>query len=533
MPVSTVWNAETLIGTRLGSCILERPLGVGGMGAVYLARQERPRRQVAVKVLHPQLATDAKAWKVFLARFRREADAAAALDHANIVPIYEFGEEGELAYLVMPYLADGSLAELLARQGPLPVGKALAYLAQVGAALDYAHAHGVVHRDVKPSNLLLHPDGRLLLADFGIARVTGRPGEAPDIGPSAPAPDDAALTVSGRVMGTPQFMAPEQIRGGSIGPAVDLYALGMVAYTMLAGRPPFDGDTSAEVLRRQLYERPPRLGALRHDLPAQAEEVLRWPLEKAPTDRPPSAGTFVRALKDASWGRTLGATLGRDASRNFAPPPVPPVMPPPQSGAYGHDALTVYDGGQPAQFGGSGPPQWPGAGMWAHPPAPQRRRRRNWLAIVSAVAAVLLMLIVLRGLATGSPRNAGFGEPSSAVRPTPTATHTPSPTPTPTPPPNWLSVKPSHISLACGGTKTVKVTLRNLGDGDTNWFAAAPFLGGVSVSPLFGPLPSRNSLTITITNTSAFIGHDDKIQFKPDNKDAGDPAVLSYTTQPC
>ncbi|MEO7000763.1 MAG: serine/threonine-protein kinase, partial [Ktedonobacterales bacterium] len=168
--MSDIRRPDTLIGARLGSCTLERALGAGGMGAVYLARQERPRRQVAVKVLRRQLSADAQNWPVFLARFRREADATAALDHANIIPIYEFGEEDDIAYLVMPYLADGSLADLLARNGQLPIQRVVSYVEQTAAALDYAHEHGIVHRDVKPSNLLLHPDGRLLLSDFGIAR---------------------------------------------------------------------------------------------------------------------------------------------------------------------------------------------------------------------------------------------------------------------------------------------------------------------------------------------------------------------------
>src|SRR5512146_1409479 len=122
------WNANALIGARLGSSTLERPLGIGGMGAVYLARQERPRRYVAVKVLRPGIAADENAWRIFLARFRREADAAAALDHANIVPIYEFGEQGTMAYIVMPYLADGSLANFLLPDGRLSVDDVTAYL---------------------------------------------------------------------------------------------------------------------------------------------------------------------------------------------------------------------------------------------------------------------------------------------------------------------------------------------------------------------------------------------------------------------
>ena len=167
---SLSWNPDALNGTRLGSCTLESPLTISSMGAVFLARQERPHRYVAVKVIHRHRASDSEDWQLFLTRFQREADATATLDHAHIMPIYEFGETGDLAYLVMPYLPDGSLASQLERQGPLPLPQTVQYVEQLASALDYAHARGIIHRDVKPSNMLLHPDGRVLLADFGIAR---------------------------------------------------------------------------------------------------------------------------------------------------------------------------------------------------------------------------------------------------------------------------------------------------------------------------------------------------------------------------
>ena len=301
------WNADALNGTRLGSCILESPLGVGGMGAVYLARQERPHRHVAVKVLRPQLATDPDGWRTFLARFRREADANAALDHANIVPIYEFGEESDVAYLVMPYLADGSVAALLDREGALPLPLVVQYVEQAAAALDYAHQHGIVHRDVKPSNLLLHPDGRLLLADFGIARLLDRSDEdgAPEI-----ASDNSALTQTGSAMGTPEYMSPEQVRGERVGPAADIYALGIVTYVMLLDRSPFAGGDVTTVLTRQLVSPPLPLRPERPEISPKVEEAIFYALAKEPGDRPATAGDFARALRSASRVRTLGAVLG-------------------------------------------------------------------------------------------------------------------------------------------------------------------------------------------------------------------------------
>ncbi len=166
-----VIDTNELLGRALGTCTLKRLLGRGGMGAVYLAQQSRPRRAVAVKVLLPGVVMDQKTRAAFLARFRREADAVAALDHIHIMPIYEYGEEEELAYLVMPYVTGGTLREVLERRGTLPLPEATTIIEQAAAALDCAHAQGIVHRDLKPGNMLFHADGRLLLADFGLAKV--------------------------------------------------------------------------------------------------------------------------------------------------------------------------------------------------------------------------------------------------------------------------------------------------------------------------------------------------------------------------
>ncbi|MGH2514825.1 MAG: serine/threonine-protein kinase, partial [Ktedonobacterales bacterium] len=323
-------NPDALVGMRLGFCVLEKPLGIGGMGAVYLARQERPHRPVAVKVLRPQLAIDREAWRVFLARFRLEADATAALDHANIVPIYEFGEVDELAYLVMPYLADGSLAALLARQWMLPIPVAIRYAEQVAAALDYAHQHGIVHRDVKPSNLLLHPDGRLLLADFGIARLMDRSdadaGGASYLPPLAGA-GEGALTQTGSAMGTPEYMSPEQVRGEAVGAAADIYALGIVTYVMLAGRSPFAGGDVHSVLTRQLADPPLPLRTMRGEVTTRMEETIFWALAKDPADRPATAGEFARALAAAApRARTLGGASRRGTTGVFAAPAVEPLL---------------------------------------------------------------------------------------------------------------------------------------------------------------------------------------------------------------
>src|SRR5215469_14413486 len=154
-------NAEALLGTVLGTCTLQRLIGQGGMGAVYLAQQSRPRRQVAVKVLLPAAKLKPHQLAAFLERFRRETDAAASLEHPNIMPVHEYGERDGLAYLVMPYISGGTLRDELEREVQLPLDKVVNYLDQIAAAIDVAHEHGVVHRDIKPANIMKTPEGRL------------------------------------------------------------------------------------------------------------------------------------------------------------------------------------------------------------------------------------------------------------------------------------------------------------------------------------------------------------------------------------
>ncbi len=166
------------------------------------------------------------------------------LEHIHIIPIFDYGELAQIAYLVMPYVNGGSLSDVLQRQGKLPFTQALNYLQQAASALDYAHAHGVIHRDIKPSNFLLHPDGRLILADFGIARMMND--ESSTIG--------ATLTSTGMLLGTPEYMAPEMARGEPIDARADIYELGIVLFHMLSGHVPFKGNTPLAVVVKQLEE---------------------------------------------------------------------------------------------------------------------------------------------------------------------------------------------------------------------------------------------------------------------------------------
>jgi serine/threonine protein kinase len=261
---------------QLGSYELIRRLGEGGMARVYLARDVRLGREVAVKVLEPQLAERPG----FRERFLREARVAASLDHPHIVPLYDFGESDSLLYLVMPYVSGGSLQDILKR-APLLMGEVVAYGSQIADALDYAHQRKVIHRDVKPANMLLHADGRLMLSDFGLAKILDR--SRPNVSRGHP---DA---------GTPEYMAPEQIEGHT-DERSDVYALGVVLYLLLTGHLPFTGSTSSAVMDGHLYQLPNQPRQLNPAVTPAIQAVVLQALAKRPQDRFQRAGDLSAAL---------------------------------------------------------------------------------------------------------------------------------------------------------------------------------------------------------------------------------------------
>ena len=279
-------NAEALIGTALGTCTLQQLIGQGGMGAVYLAQQSRPRRQVAVKVLMPMTPLAPNQLAAFLERFRRETDAAASLEHPNIVPVHEYGEQDGLAYLVMPYISGGTLRDEMEREGQFSLAKAVNYLEQLASALDFAHERGVIHRDIKPANILLTPTGRLLLTDFGLVKVISD-GQTPQV----------RLTGAGAPVGTPDYMAPEQVIGEGVEGRADQYSLGVILYQMLTGTTPFQGETPMQIAARHLQSPPPSPRTYRPDLPLAAEQVLLRSLAKSPANRYPCAQDFAAAFR--------------------------------------------------------------------------------------------------------------------------------------------------------------------------------------------------------------------------------------------
>jgi serine/threonine protein kinase len=264
---------------RLGSYQLQRKLGEGGMAQVYLARDVRLDREVAVKVLDQKLADRPG----FRERFMREARLAAALDHPNIVPLYDFGDEDAL-YLVMPYLSGGSLQDLLPR-APLQTGEVVTYGSQIADALDYAHQRKVVHRDVKPANVLIHADGRLMLSDFGLAKIVSQTNT-----PNAPRNHPDA--------GTPEYMAPEQVVGSSDARS-DIYGLGVVLYLLLTGRLPFTGSSSRDVMEAHLRRDPKPPRHYNSSIPPAMEAVVMRAMAKKPEDRFQRANELGAALLGA------------------------------------------------------------------------------------------------------------------------------------------------------------------------------------------------------------------------------------------
>jgi eukaryotic-like serine/threonine-protein kinase len=270
---------------------IERELGRGGMGAVYLARDRTLDRHVALKVLPPEIASDTG----LRDRFLRETRVAASFSHPNIVPVYAVEQHERVLAYAMGFVDGESLGDRVARMGPLPVREVVRLLQDVTYALAYAHGRGIVHRDLKPDNIMIErATGRALLMDFGIARAISAEGAA--AGRQAGA---TALTRVGEVVGTPEYMAPEQAAGDTVDGRADLYSLGLVAYVALTGRPVFTGGSTQQLIVRQLTERPPALASLRGDIPASLAAVVEQCVEKEPDARFSDAQGVIDALDRA------------------------------------------------------------------------------------------------------------------------------------------------------------------------------------------------------------------------------------------
>ncbi|HET6798852.1 MAG TPA: protein kinase [Gemmatimonadales bacterium] len=259
--------------------VLERELGAGGMASVFLAHDSRHNRKVAIKIMHPELAAI-----IGPDRFLKEIETTANLQHPHILPLFDSGRLDGTVFYVMPYVQGDSLRTRLTRETQLPVADAVRIAAEIASGLEYAHRHGVIHRDIKPDNVLFH-DGRALLADFGIALAR------------SPGTGGMRLTKSGVSLGTPQYMSPEQASGEhNVDPRTDIYALGVVLYEMLAGQPPFTGRTAQAIITQVMADEPRPLGLKRKSVPPHIDAAVARALEKLPADRWQTAAQFAEAL---------------------------------------------------------------------------------------------------------------------------------------------------------------------------------------------------------------------------------------------
>ena len=276
---------------------LERKLGSGGMADVWLAEDQELGRRVAVKILHERYANDEQ----FVERFRREATHAAGLSHPNIVSIYDRGVSDGSYYIVMEYIEGRTLKELIVVRGPCPVPVAISYTRQILAALRYAHKNGIIHRDIKPHNVIVDREGRVKVADFGIARAGA-----------------SEMTEAGSIVGTAQYLSPEQARGAPVDESSDLYSTGIVLYELLTGTVPFTGETPVEIAMKHLSQTPEAPSARRSEIPRDLDLVVLRALAKEPTERYRAASELDRDLELVARGDAVGAETATAATMVLA-----------------------------------------------------------------------------------------------------------------------------------------------------------------------------------------------------------------------
>jgi serine/threonine-protein kinase len=292
-----------LVGQSLCRFQIQAEIRRGGMGTVYKGYDPEQEQYVAIKVLAPHLAWE----RPFVARFLREARTVSRINHPNIVNTVDVGRQEGIYYLVMDFVEGESLSRLISTEAPLSAQRAAEIVSQVAAALDYAHGQGIVHRDVKPDNILIEPGGSVKLTDFGIAQGAKR----------------SRLTAEGTSMGTPEYMSPEQAMGATTSPASDVYSLGIVLYEVLTGRVPFNGESLLATLRMQADDPPPPPRKIVSSLPRRVETVVLKALAKQPEARYAGAGALARALEEAvgapahtRWLRKItGARLTQRAKK--------------------------------------------------------------------------------------------------------------------------------------------------------------------------------------------------------------------------
>jgi serine/threonine protein kinase len=428
---------EDLTGWQFGPYRIVAPLGEGGMAAVYRAYQPNMDRYVALKVLPRYFASDPQ----FVGRFEQEARVLAKLQHPHILPVFDYGESEGYTYIVMTYVDAGSLSQLL-EERTLTLREVGRIISQVGDALDYAHSIGVLHRDVKPSNILVDSRGNCLLTDFGIAKIVE---------------SSTKLTQTGGILGTPAYMSPEQIASATLDGRTDIYSFGIVLYEMTTGRPPYQAETAAAVLVKHLHDPLPMPRRFNPALPESVERVILRALAKKPEDRFPTAGEMVTAMEQAiaSLDPGLLDTLmtGKEEPEPLpgteAYVPVPPARPEPVPPEAPHPTAEPFVPVRPKEPAPSRPEKKPVPGQ--APVAPLEKRRRRLPLWGFGLIGLVLVAVVIAFLALATPGRGGdsdlaalppaAGETEEA--PAPTATLMPSPTTTTRPPTEPPTTEPS------------------------------------------------------------------------------------------
>jgi len=367
--------SDSLIDTLFdGRYRIQRKLGAGGMADVYLAEDQELGRRVAIKILNSRHGNDDQ----FIERFRREAKNAAALNHPNIVSIYDRGEAEDTYYIAMEFLDGRTLKELIVGRGAAPVNVAIEYARQILSALRFAHRHGIVHRDIKPHNVLVDREGRVKVTDFGIARA-----------------GTSQMTETGSIVGTAQYLSPEQARGGEVDPRSDLYSLGVVLYELLTGKTPFDGETPVEIAMKHLSNAPKPPSKLRPDIPPELDMVVLRALSKSPDDRYQSADEMEADLERVARGARVSATtvdtatqvLRRPAAAAAAASATAATMIAPSPATAAAPPAAVAEEEELEEHGGPERPLWP------------------WLvAIGFVVAAVIAGFFVWHELSSSTPQ---------------------------------------------------------------------------------------------------------------------------------
>ena len=360
--------SDTLINTLFdGRYRIVRKLGSGGMANVYLAEDEDLGRRVAIKILNDRYAND----DLFIERFRREAKSAAGLSHPNIVSIYDRGEAEGTYYIAMEVIEGRSLKELILTRGALPIDTAIGHAKQLLEALRFAHRHGIIHRDIKPHNVLVSADQhvkanqpRLKVADFGIARHGA-----------------SQMTEAGSIMGTAQYLSPEQARGAPVTAASDLYSAGVVLYEMLTGKVPFTGDSAIEIAMKHVNELPTPPSRLRSEIPPELDQIVLRALAKEPEDRYQTADDFIEDLERVEAGLPISRATATAATALLAAPLAGEA-----TEVLGADSPTRVAAPPTAPAAPRRPPTYPPPTPYDEPPR-KRRRWVPWLLVLLLLAA--------------------------------------------------------------------------------------------------------------------------------------------------